>query len=169
MRPPTAVTAATDMPTISCANRDLVRAGLRTGRDGLPLVVYHLFRFVLKRLRESETEVGHGALAGRQQTQNIVNKSRGSCVTDHFVVAVKNRSVSFSKLSPPNRNLDESRPVARSSAQRTPEGVIDAIDDRMQRRDAEFGCTSTMYARPCLRQGLAALLRSAMRPGRLDR
>ena len=120
-------------------------------------------------MEESETEVGHGALAARQRTHNIVNKSRGNCVNDQFVVAVKNRSIAFSKLSPPNRNLGESHAVALSCAQRTSEGFIDAIGDRIPGRVAEFGRISIVCTEPGLYQGLAPVLRSAMGPGWLDR
>ena len=88
---------------------------------------------------------------------------------DHFVVAVKNRSVAFSKPGPPNRNLAECHVMALSYAQRTPQRVIDPIGDRMLGRDAEFGRISIMCADPGLRHGLSANLRCAMGPGWLDR
>jgi hypothetical protein len=90
-------------------------------------------------------------------------------MNDHLVVVVKNGSVAFAKLSPRNGNLGESHPVALPPAQRTPEGVIDAIGDWMQGRDAEFGRISIMYADPAMRHGLAAVLRTAVGPGWLDR
>jgi hypothetical protein len=90
-------------------------------------------------------------------------------VKDHLVVAVKNRSITFSKLSPRNGNLGESHAVALSRARRTPEGVIGAIGDWMQGRDDEFGRIAITCADLALRQGLAAVLRTAVEPGWLDR
>jgi hypothetical protein len=86
-------------------------------------------------------------------------------VNHHPVVAVKNGSIAFSKLSPRNGNLGGSHS---SPPPRTPEGVVDAIGDRMQGRDAEFGRISIMRADPGLRHGLAADLRTAVGPGWLD-
>jgi hypothetical protein len=90
-------------------------------------------------------------------------------VNHYPVVAVKNRSIAFSKLSPRNGNLSGTHAVALLPPPRTPESVIDAIGDRMQGRDAEFGRISIMCADPGLRHGLAAVLRTAVGPGRLDR
>jgi hypothetical protein len=90
-------------------------------------------------------------------------------VNDYLVVAIKNRSIAFSKLSPRTGNLGESDAVALSPAQRTPEGVIDAIGDWMQGRDTEFGRISITCADPALRHGLAAVLRTVVGPGWLDR
>lgn len=90
-------------------------------------------------------------------------------MNDHLVVVVTNRSIAFSKLSPRKGNLGESHAVALSPARRTPEGVIDAIGDWMQGREAEFGRISITCADPALRHGLAAVLRTAVGPGWLDR
>lgn len=92
-----------------------------------------------------------------------------NCVNDHLVVAVKNQSIAFSKLSPPYENLGESHVVALSPARRTPEGVIEVIGDWMQRRDGEFDRIWITCTDPALRQGLAAVLRTAVEPGWLDR
>jgi hypothetical protein len=91
------------------------------------------------------------------------------CVNDHLVVAVTDRSLAFSKLSPRYGNLGESDTVALSPERRTPEGVIDAIGDWMQGRDAEFDRIWITCADPALRQGLAAVLKTAVGPGWLDR
>ncbi len=90
-------------------------------------------------------------------------------MNDHFVVAVTDRSIAFSKLNPRNGNLGESHAVALSPQRRTPEGVIDAIGDWMQRHDAEFDRIWITCADPALRQGLAAVLKAAVGPGWLDR
>jgi hypothetical protein len=89
-------------------------------------------------------------------------------VNQHPVVAVKNGFIAFSKLSPRNGNLGGTHSVALSPPPRTPEGVVDAIGDRMQRRDAEFGHISIMCADPSLRHGLAADLETAVGPSWLD-
>ena len=88
---------------------------------------------------------------------------------EDLVVVVTNRCIPFSKLSRWKGNLGESHAVALSPTRRTPEGVIDAIGDWMQWRDAEFGRISTMCADPGLPHGLAADLRTAVGPGWLDR
>ena len=75
----------------------------------------------------------------------------------------------FSKLSPLNGNLGEGHAVALSPERRTPEGVVDAIGDWMQGRDAEFDRIWITCADPALRQGLAAVLKTAVGPGWLDR
>ncbi|MCW2660307.1 MAG: hypothetical protein JWP83_1459 [Mycobacterium sp.] len=77
--------------------------------------------------------------------------------------------MAFSKLSPRNGNLGESYAVALSPERRTPEGVVDAIGDWMQGRDAEFDRIWITCADPALRQGLAAVLKTAEGPGWLDR
>lgn len=91
------------------------------------------------------------------------------CVNDHLVVAVTDRSVVFSVLRPQNGNVGESHAVALSHERRTPEGVIDAIGDWMQGRDAEFDRIWVTCADPALRQGLAAVLKTAVGLGWLDR
>ena len=91
------------------------------------------------------------------------------CVNDHLVVAVADRSMAFSELSPRNGNLGESHAVGLSPERRTPEGLIDAIGDWMQGRDAEFDRIWITCADPALRQGLAAVLKTAVGPGWLDR
>lgn len=91
------------------------------------------------------------------------------CVNDHLVVAVTERSMAFSKLSPRNGSLVESHAVALSPERRTPEGVIDAIGDWIQGRDAEFDRIWITCADPALRRGLAAVLKTAVGPGWLDR
>ena len=91
------------------------------------------------------------------------------CVNDHLAVAVTDRSITFSELSPRNGNLGESYAMALPPRQRTPEGVINAIGDWMQGRDAEFDRISITCADPALRQSLAAVLKTAVEPGWLDR
>lgn len=92
-----------------------------------------------------------------------------NCVSDHLVVAVKNRSITFSELSPRNVNLGEGHTVALSPARRTPGGIIDAIGGWLRERDDEFDRISIMCADPALRHGLAAMLRTAGGPDWLDR
>lgn len=91
------------------------------------------------------------------------------CVNDHLVVAVTDRSLAFSKLSPQNGNLRERHAVALPPERRTPEGVIDTIGDWMRRRDAMFDRIWITCADPVLRQGLAALLKSTGGPRWLSR
>ena len=89
-------------------------------------------------------------------------------VNDDLVVAVTDRSVAFSILSPRNGNLGESHAVALPPERRTPEGILAAIGDRMQGRDAEFDRIWITCADPALRQGLAAALKTAVGPGWLN-
>jgi hypothetical protein len=91
------------------------------------------------------------------------------CVNDHLAVAVTDRSITFSELSSRNGNLGESYAMALAPRQRTPEGVINAIGDWMQGREAEFDRISITCADPALRQSLAAVLKTAVEPGWLDR
>jgi hypothetical protein len=88
-----------------------------------------------------------------------------SCVKDDLVVAVTDRSVAFSKLSPRNGNLGESHAVALPPERRNPEGILAAIGDGIQGRDAEFDRIWITCAEPALRQGLAAVLKTAVGSG----
>lgn len=91
------------------------------------------------------------------------------CVNDDLVVVVENQTIAFSKLSPRRRKLGKSHSVALSPAQRTPKGVMDAVVDWMQGREAEFGRIAIICADQALCDGLAALLQTAVGPGWLDR
>jgi hypothetical protein len=91
------------------------------------------------------------------------------CVNDHLVVAVTDRSLVFSKLSPRNGNHGESHAVALSPQRRTPEGVIDAIGDWIQGRDADFDRIWIACPDLALHRGLATVLKTAVGPGWLGR
>jgi hypothetical protein len=91
------------------------------------------------------------------------------CVNDHLVVAVTDRSMAFSNLSPRNGNLGKRQVVALPPKRRTPKGVIDTIGDWMQATDAEFNRIWITCADPALRQGLAVVLNTAVDPPWLDR
>ena len=90
-------------------------------------------------------------------------------VNDHLVVVVADGSMALSELSPRNGNLGESHAVALSPQRRTPEGLIDAIGDWIKGRDSEFDRIWITCADPAVRQGLAAVLKTAVGPSWLDR